>query len=115
MLPRGRLVITCPKIGSKKQELSAPERSEWDDMNDMPIVLAGEFVHPQATEVIDCVVEDILVLPGRSARLVLLKPTHIWRVPSMRMDVGPLVEGDHIRLRTQHVGETRWRNEDTDG
>ena len=107
-------VMACADILAAAEPVE-PERSEWDDMNDMPIVLAGEFVHPQATEVIDCVVEDILVLPGRSARLVLLKPTHIWRVPSMRMDAGPLVEGDHIRLRTQHVGETRWRNQDTDG
>ena len=92
-----------------------PEHSEWNEMTVEPTDLSGEAVHPHATDIIDCVVKEILSLPERSARLALLEPTHIWQAPKMSDDPGPLIEGANIRLRPSHAGEIHWRRENGEG
>ena len=92
-----------------------PEQSEWEKMTVEPADLSGESVHPHAIDIIDCVVKEILTLPERTAQLALLEPTHIWRSFGTNDDLGPLIEGDNIRLRPSHAYEVDWRKEDGEG
>ena len=107
-------LAACEDILTAAEPLP-PEHSEWVEMKVEPRDLSGEAIHPHATDIIDCVVKEILALPQRSARLVLLEPTNIWGVPKMRDDPGPLVEGNSIRLRPSQAGEIQCRNDDMEG
>ena len=87
----------------------------WKGSDKVIADLSGESVHPHATDIIDCVVKEILTLPERTALLALLEPTHIWRSFGTNDDLGPLIEGDNIRLRPSHAYEVDWRKEDGEG